>query len=430
MIPAGARLGVAVSAGADSVFLLHALRRFNPAVIHLNHGLRGTESEGDAAFTADLASRLGLELYTRAMGQPTGNLEDCCRQARREFFGQLIRSGVVDRIATGHTASDQAETVLMRLLRGAGSTGLRGILPVTSEGLVRPLLEYGRQEIRDWLSANNILWRDDSSNDNPSFLRNRIRSQVLPALRSSAPSVDTSLLRLAHLSLIDEDYWETETAAAFQRVSVNSRGAVILACRDLARLHPALQLRVVRKAIQVAAGSLLRIDFRHVDKLLELALSSEGSGRAEVPGALATRSLDWLRIEKSPAPAPPESQVLILPSEVRTRDYSISAWLEGSAAGEEASGNRNASIDWSAVQQPLRLRYWEPGDRFQPVGSKQVRLVKDLFQRARIPSWDRHSWPMIADAGGIIWMHEFGVAHLARAAVGTQVCLRVQSAVI
>jgi tRNA(Ile)-lysidine synthase len=181
-------VGVAVSGGADSVFLLHALRELSPVqpllVLHLNHQLRGAESDADAAFVADTASALGVpcEVSTANLGSIPDNLEQAGRRARLMFFRDVLARGEVKRVATGHTYDDQAETVLYRLLRGTGTQGLRGILPVTHEGIVRPLLDCRRSEIELWLRERGIRWREDSTN----------RDLLSPAIESGTRSCHCS----------------------------------------------------------------------------------------------------------------------------------------------------------------------------------------------------------------------------------------------
>src|SRR5579885_1855165 len=192
MFDGGQRVGVAVSGGADSVFLLHALHELAPrwnlrlSVVHIDHCLRGEESRGDAAFVRDLAGELALPFHpgecdvARLCRETGDNLEQVARAARRRFFLGFLEDGRLDRVALGHTRSDQAETVLFRFLRGAGTAGLAGIRPVTPEGLVRPLLDVERSEVEGWLRERGIPWREDSSNADLAFARNRIRRQLLP----------------------------------------------------------------------------------------------------------------------------------------------------------------------------------------------------------------------------------------------------------
>src|ERR1035441_1467406 len=188
------RVGVAVSGGADSVSLLHVLRELAPrwnlrlVVLHLDHKLRGEESHQDAAFVRDLAATLDLpfefeETDVAALCRETGeNIEQAARAARLEFFRRVIQAETVDRVAAGHTRSDQAETVLFRFLRGSGTAGLAGIRPVTDDGIVRPLVEIDRPEIERYLRARGIAWRNDSTNASTAFARNRIRHELLPQL--------------------------------------------------------------------------------------------------------------------------------------------------------------------------------------------------------------------------------------------------------
>src|SRR5262245_11694149 len=179
MLPQGSRVAVAVSGGADSVCLLHVLREVGAnvvGIVHFNHKLRGAESDEDERFVAVVASRMDLPFFRAEARARAGNIEQEARRARREFFGGLIRDGVCDRVALGHTRDDQAETVLFRVLRGSGPAGLAGIHPA-SAGLIRPLIEVTRDEVTEYLTSRGIPWREDASNRNLGFARNRIRHE-------------------------------------------------------------------------------------------------------------------------------------------------------------------------------------------------------------------------------------------------------------
>src|SRR5712692_4382461 len=218
MFSVGSRVGVAVSGGADSVFLLHALRELAPqmnldlSVVHVDHGIRGKASHEDAEFVRSLAASFTLpfHIFSANLSVPAGNLEEAAREVRRGFFTSLIEEGTVNRIATGHTRNDQAETVLYRMLRGASLAGLSGILPVTKEGLVRPLLEIDRAEIECWLRERAIAWRTDETNRDLSYARNRLRHEILPQLRDQFnPRLDEALANMATLAQDEESYWIT-----------------------------------------------------------------------------------------------------------------------------------------------------------------------------------------------------------------------------
>jgi tRNA(Ile)-lysidine synthase len=422
MIPTGTRLGVAVSGGADSVFLLHVLAGLAGVpltVLHVNHGLRGAESDLDCSFTAELAAALGLPFVGHRMGAVSGNLEQFCRRERMAFFAQAIAEGRVERVATGHTASDQAETVLMRLLRGTGTTGLRGVLPVTAEGLVRPLLGVRRTEVREWLLAQGIAWREDTSNLSSAFLRNRVRARLLPVMRELDPGVEGALERVAEMAVLDEEYWRQEAGALIDRVGRWERGGLVLDRRELAGLHRALLLRVVRLGLEQVLGGLRRVDRGHVERVAELAMSESGEGAVEAPGVRVVRSMDWVRIGGRDE----EWRDVAVPGEFTGMGYIFRAWVEDEGGYTEGEAT---ILDWERLRPPLRLSKWRAGDRFQPEGAVDAKLVKEFFERTRVPSWDRHLWPMITDSDGIVWIYRFGVAARAAAHTATRVRLRVR----
>jgi tRNA(Ile)-lysidine synthase len=410
MIPAGTRLAVAVSGGADSVFLLHYLTSRGVgalSVAHVNHGLRAVESDNDEAFVRELAGQFRLPFHLHRMGKPVGNVEQFCRRERQRFFAHLRVNGLADRIATGHTATDQAETILMRLLRGAGTTGLRGILPVTEECVIRPLLASGRGEIRNWLRERGLPWREDASNESHDFLRNRVRATAMPMLRELDPNVDRALGRIAGLAAADEDYWRHEAATALDRCGATSGEAWVIDRREFARLHPALRSRVIREALRRVRGDLRRLDLLDIEKVTGIALSGAGEGAVDLPGAFARRSMDWLRIERAAPPAVPFDTELPVPGAVIAGTWRIETCLgprQGYTEGEITP------LAWDRLRPPLRLRTWQAGDRIQTEGMSREKRVKELFAGARVPSWERRLWPMITDSEGIVWMHRFGAS--------------------
>ena len=208
------RIGVALSGGADSVFLLTALHELGAAVavLHENHRLRGAASDEDEAFVRELAAEKKIPFHTSVLPPAPGNVEQEARRLRYEFFAEAIANGVCPLIATGHTLDDQAETVLYRFLRGSGSAGLSGIRPETDVGLVRPLLSLRRVAIREWLTERGIVWREDASNEDTSFRRNRIRRDILPVLMEINPSLPELLASTATWAQGEESYWATEIA--------------------------------------------------------------------------------------------------------------------------------------------------------------------------------------------------------------------------
>ncbi|HEY2016557.1 MAG TPA: tRNA lysidine(34) synthetase TilS, partial [Bryobacteraceae bacterium] len=305
MLASGARVGVAVSGGPDSVCLLHVLLELAPrmdlhlSVLHLDHQLRGEDSRRDAVFVRDLAAERGLVCHLREVNVADipGNLEQAARRARLEFFREMIESGAVDRVAVGHTRSDQAETVLFRFLRGSGTAGLAGIRPVIAPGIVRPLLEVDRAAVEQFLRERGIGWREDSTNAGFEFARNRIRHGLLPQLaREWNPAIVETLSQTADWARAEESYWDCELARLAATHLVAAGGAVIVRVDALTALPVAVARRLVRHAVRSVRGDLRRIDFGHIAAILELAARGEGHGRAAVPGLDVCRSFEWVRI--------------------------------------------------------------------------------------------------------------------------------------
>src|SRR6202171_5184655 len=434
MFTSGDRVGVAVSGGPDSVCLLHVLRDLAPrlglelSVVHLDHGIRGQASRDDAAFVRDLATRLELPFHLKSVDVPasSGNLEQDARRARQEFFRELMAAGTVTRIATGHTRSDQAETVLYRILRGSGATGLRGIMPVTAQGIVRPLIGVSRAEAEAWLHERGIEWREDQTTLDVSRAPNALRHDVLPVLRERFnPRLDDALAQLAELAGDEELYWD-ELLGPKPSASLVAQGhalsPVILTVKDIASTPPARARRRIRRALETAKGDLRQIEFPHVEMVRSMAQAADGHGRAQFAGLDVFRSFDWIRF----APAGFDSN--------RTREFEVGLDIPGAAdlpdggrmvtevleltASPEPYVTVGDELDWGRLKQSpgqaggsgrLEVRNWRPGDRYCRAGSEEER-VKLLFQEFRIPLWERRSWPIVTWRGKIAWARRFGVA--------------------
>ena len=422
------KVGVAVSGGADSVCLLHVLLELTPhwdlrlSVLHLDHGLRGEESRQDAEFVRDLADRLGLPLFLREtpVAQSPDNLEQAARQARLAFFRETIAGGAVERVATGHTRSDQAETVLFRFLRGSGTAGLAGIRPVTSDGIVRPLIEVERSEVRQFLLERGIAWREDSTNSSFQFARNRIRHELLPQIaREWNPAIGETLAHTADWALAEEAWWEAEIDRLASQHFTTTDGAILLDAGLLAALPLAVARRLVRRAMELAKGDLRGIDFGHIRSVMDLARSTEGHGRLQAPGLDIFRSFEWLRFGQ-PGAGGLEARnyrlALAVPGTVRVPGTNLAISLElidksGPSGSPEWVYNKWVGcLDWQRLSGSLELRNWRPGDQYQPAGYSGQEKIKTLFQQARIPLWERRHWPVLTDGSSIVWARRFGPA--------------------
>ncbi|MEP7363166.1 MAG: tRNA lysidine(34) synthetase TilS [Acidobacteriota bacterium] len=407
MTAPGDRLGVALSGGGDSVALLHILLRLGYPLhaLHLNHLLRGKESDRDEQFVRDLCVSLGVPLDVRRTdaSAPGGNLESAGRHLRRTFFVDSMTTHALSRIALGHTRSDQSETVLFRLLRGSAPRGLAGILPVTREGLIRPLLDLSREEVRAWLTSENLTWRDDSTNLDTSRQRSRLRHSLLPALaRDYNPAVEEALARLAQLSYEDERYWESLTSRLLAKYfQQGPAGSLTATAPTIAKLPSALRRRLLRAAMNAVRDPGPELTFDHIEQALAILASPSAS--ATLPGLLLERSFDRLRIaQPSPPHAPTQTT---LPGPGRWPVPGGEFILHLRVYNTDGSG-----LDPAILDQPLFVRGWRPGDGYRPRGAARRLKLKELFQRARIPSWERSNWPILWMNDRIVWSWQFGPA--------------------
>lgn len=309
MFPRGAKVLAAVSGGPDSTAMLSALVRLKDrlgigeiGVAHVNHGLRGGASDRDAAFAEELARKEGLAFFlekTSASDLAAENglcLEEAGRTARYDFFGRVCAEERFSRVAVAHTADDNAETVLMFLLRGAAGTGLSGI-PAIRGNIVRPFLEATRKDVLDFLKDQNLPFVTDESNSDPSFMRNRIRGELLPLLEKDYnPAVVAALNRLADVLGAEESFWEGFISRRMTLMGVSPKDAEIsFSAAELKAEHPAVRRRLVRAAIERAKGDLRRIGLVHVEDVLSLKTGKT----AHLPGGVvAKRTRESLIISK------------------------------------------------------------------------------------------------------------------------------------
>lgn len=446
------RLGVAVSGGADSMALLHVLHALRDelaielAVAHVNHGLRGAESDEDERFVREAAGRMGLEAFVHRIAPgvaPATGVELWAREQRLDFFTGLIGDGTLDRIATGHTQRDQAETILFRLLRGAGPRGLSGISAVSPLGILRPLLWASREEVLCFLEGAGIGWREDASNTDPRFARNRLRHEWLPALREAwNPQLDKALAHSAEIFAQESEYLDRIADEEAKRLFAASSFGWETSVDALRAMDPALLRRVLRALAAKVAGSVP--DFRHLERVQELATGPAGYGRFACQGVLAERSGEAFRVAplapgtrlgiEPDASLGPESGAVTIPGPGRYSLPGVSGELELAEphAGEETSSGWNGlnsgyTEGWGVLRPlspgcALLLRRWRPGDVFQPSTSNSTRKLKDLFQRAKTPRWRRVEAAVLEMDGEIVWCRYLGVSasHGARGTDGTE----------
>lgn len=429
MIPPRARVLAAVSGGADSVALALVLARLAPdlgftltGIAHLNHGLRGDEADRDEAFAAGLADRLGVRFVARrediaAHANDAGeSIETAARRVRYDFLHAAASEIDAGLIATGHTADDQAETVIMRLMRGAGLHGLSGVRPRNGD-VIRPLIEARRSAIESFLRDAGETWRDDASNADIEIARNRVRHQVMPVLKAiGGEGVVDALARSA--SLIQDDADELDARAIeMSRSIVLPSGVQGSPRRDdrsidaaaLAALSPAMARRMLRAAIAPVTGGRF-LSLEHVEAVRSL-IKGKPRAAVQLPGAVVRLEGGILRIVPAGHAAPDDGFATSLPvpgiAEVPGAGLVMSAEL-GSLSSSELSALR-ARADMVAVQglEPaaLTIRSRRPGDALRPLGGPGRRKLQDVFTDRKVARQDRDRVPLVVDdLGRIVWV--------------------------
>jgi tRNA(Ile)-lysidine synthase len=428
----GERVLVAVSGGADSLALLHALDRLRDefsltlAVAHLDHGIRPDTAE-DLALVEGAAAGLGLPLICDRVDVPALarekklNLEEAARLARREFLARAMGEACATKIALGHTRTDVAETVLLHLLRGAGPRGLRGILPSTPP-YIRPLILLSREETRAFCAREGIPFRDDPTNEDRRLLRNAIRHEVLPILSRRNPRAEEALARAAGLLAEAEEVlaWAADFACA--EVS-REDGLDLELLRSLPR---SVQALVVRRAGEEAGVVLAQC---HVDAVVEGI--RRGRGEVRLPRGLSARIGSGVLQFGSP-----------------DRDLALPPAWEVPGEGEAVIGELGWAFSLRRVPRPPRLvppnpfvtyldphrlvppllvRTPRPGDRLRPFGLTGTKRVRDLLMEARVPRWERGRWPLLCDGRGIAWVVGVRPSEDHRVAMETNEVLRVEA---
>jgi tRNA(Ile)-lysidine synthase len=424
----------AVSGGSDSVALVRLLLALAPrleigvaGIAHVNHQLRGEASDADEKFCRQLARELGLPAHVeRVRIELAGRSpEDAARRARYASLDRARRALDASCVALGHTRDDQAETVLLKLLRGAGSRGAAGIYPQV-DAFVRPLLAIGRDELRDWLVEGGHTWVEDATNVDVSIPRNRIRHVVLPALAATTGvSAAIPLARYAEISRADDALLEALATDAAARVVTARPDAVEVALGPFGQEPLSVQRRVLRHAL--TAAGVEQPSFEDVESLRELAAGAGTSVRFR-GSCLANRSAadGVLRIGAAPQPGPPMSfrYELSVPgrADVAETGFVVTAELHGAvAAPAQQAGAASAVLDAATLEQGLAVRSWKPGDALRPLGVNGRKKLQDIFVDRKVPRDARHRLPLVTDAADqVIWAPGLAIHDAVRVTTDTK----------
>ncbi len=430
------RILIGISGGPDSVTLLNILlsfkKRYNLSffIVHLDHMLRGKESDEDVSFVKNLAQELDLPCEIRSCNltkitrKEHLTLEEAGRKYRYKFFLEAARKFKTNKIALGHNADDQVETVLMRFLRGSGLEGLMGIPPVRGK-IIRPLIECSRTEIEEYCKENKIEYRVDSSNKEVVYFRNKIRLELLPLLsKSYNKNIKDIMLRLRSIISEVSAYLNQETELFFKEVvRRESPEMVIIDLKKFTSLPLALKRRIIRKSIEVVKGNLYSISFRHSNEILKLTEHQLGEKDIYLPDNLMAKKIYnkimiyKKRISKDQIeqiPTPWEYDILI-PGKTEIKSLGIKVEIKILDSDEIKPSlyfKRKKSkeeflefIDYNKVKLPLKLRNRRSGDRFYPLKMEGLKKIKDFFIDNKIPKGYRDLIPILVDSEDqIIWV--------------------------
>ena len=455
MVERGGRLLVAVSGGPDSVALLHLLAmmaseyELSLVVAHLNHGLRGKEADREESFVRRMSQEMGLKCVSRkvdiiTLKEPGKSMEELCRDQRYTFLQEAATAVQATKIALGHHLDDQAETVLMHLLRGSGAEGLHGMLPQREGMIIRPLLEVTRKEILSFLTETGLTSMDDSSNAHDCHLRNRIRHHLLPLLQDGYnPQIAANLSRTAEIMRLDDDYLaaEVEIWLKEQGIVCGTEGQS-LALPEFLKLHEAIQQRIIRTLLSGILPFGKGISYRHVKAVLALAKGCHGSADLDLPGGvLLRREYERLvfarRSCRGHAGVTGRSRVLphycyalAVPGVFHIPEAGATISLQWadrpSSFLPDTLGVGVALLDYDALRPPLVIRNVLPGDRMQPLGMAGTKKLKSIFIDDKIPWARRRHLPLLADRESIIWLASGRISERARVTEKTRLVLNAE----
>ena len=448
-----ASLVVAVSGGPDSMALLHALLHLRGRLglslrgAHLDHGLRGDAGAADAAFAANAFDSAGMPCDVEKADVAAHraahrlSLEQAAREVRYAFLARVYREHGADAVALGHTSDDQAETILMHVVRGSGLTGLRGMAAYSArrvEGaevrFVRPLLAVTRADTEAYCRALGLRPRMDESNRSPDFTRNRVRAELLPLLEELNPSVRDALLRLSTAAARELSYLDGEVDRLWQDAAEVGQDRVALDRRTIGRLPTALRAHALRRAVAAVKGDLDGVHLRHADDMMRLLKGPAGRS-IDLPGGLRFHvGYDEAIVARAdadlcPLPRFEGEHALTAPGDTRAGAWRIAVRLvdrpdddalrrsvDGGAGGTAGGPPADpiARMSRRAVEGGLVLRTRRPGDRFRPLGAPGHKKLQDFMVDAKVPASWRDRVPLVVTPRGIAWVVGWRIAEWSR----------------
>ena len=454
MLSLDSRVLVAVSGGPDSVVLLHLFKKISLenlniklAIAHLNHLSRGEDSNKDSIFVAKLGKKIKLNTFVEAIDvsllceNENTSFQESARLVRYDFLRRIFSQWKGDLIALGHNADDQAETVLINLLRGSGLLGLTGIR-AQRDIFIRPLHGCFRSEIDDYISVHNLKFCSDKTNFESKYLRNKVRLELIPFLELYNPKIKSALTVASAILTDDEDYLASQVEVKLMEVDFRcgENNSTSLDIKLLIFQHPAMQKRLVRHAIFIAKGNLRSISNRHVLEVLRLVKCNFGSKEIHLPDDLVaffiggkltfSNNAYGKRIVRNIASAVTLFTEINVPgfTDIGFRGLGFNVSLLSIENFREFSSIPNiAYFDFHKTGPNLKVRFFRPGDRFIPLGMKGRKKIKSFFIDEKIAQDERKLIPFLTTQNdSIIWIYEKRIGNNYRVTDKTSKIIRVE----
>lgn len=430
LLEAGDKVLVGVSGGPDSIALLHILKQVASEynlqlhIAHLDHCLRGADSTADAEFVKKVAAELKIEVTTASrkvkkyQQQHNLSLEDAARQVRYNFFFNLLEELNFDKLALGHHANDQAETILMKFLRGAGLKGLGGINPKNMP-IIRPLIELKKEEIKQYCIDHNLEWRLDSTNQEKICLRNQVRLDLLPQLKEEYnQNLVSNLHQMGQILRDEDDFLRTEAQQLLSEIIINSSNHKLVIAKDeFLDLHVALQRRIIREIYKRLTSSYENLYFSNIQEIMQLIKSETTGVQKGLPGEVLVKLSYQQIIFMLPAA---EKEVgffsyqlkageklaiseldIIVNTQILANDY---PWQK------ELAVKNKGFFDLAKIGPKFKIRQRQAGDSFQPLGMSGTKKVKDFFIDQKVARSKRNKTPLfVTNTGDIFWVGQLRI---------------------
>ena len=448
MISTGDKVIVGLSGGADSVALLHILKELRDCfdlelyAAHVNHGLRGQDANEDAAFAEDLCRNWGIPFFLKNADIPQMSRkmhmteEEAGRKVRYDFFHEVMHKVKGNKIATAHHKNDQAETILHNIIRGTGTQGLSGIKPIRDGYIIRPLLIVSRQEIKDYIRHHSLAYREDATNADSTYTRNRIRNCLIPILaRDFNPDIVERLFTMGNIIREDDEFISCCCKKVYEELCKAEAGQITVQLDKFNALNTAIKKRLVRMAVSDLKGDLDGIGHNHVNAVVSLADRARTGTKTVLPASRndcsaveAEVSYDKLIFRKNnnDQTAIFFDKPLPIPGQVHVEELGLTVTAE---KWDRKKGLHFSSqciyIDEDAVKGSLRLRQRINGDRFRPLGMNGSKKLKDYFIDLKVPRGERDKVPLLVDEKNIIWVVGFQISQDYRITVSTKNILKI-----